>query len=855
MKKIMSLLLAAVLVLGCVLAGIPQAHAAKKEESRAIAIVYDNSGSMHEKDDGSVVKDWCRAIYAMEVFGSMLNDGDILQIYPMHPITVGGKEYTMNKPYEITDAKQASTIREIYTEAANGTPIESVDSAAAGIQKVNADKKYLIILTDGDYFHQTKDGKERALSQADTKAELDKRVRELANEKLTVMFLGIGKIAVELNTPESEYFIKRKAGDTAKVLSTLTEMCNQIFGRDILPEKNVTDDSLEFDISMKKLIVFVQGENISGLKITGQNGVNAGQQVGSLQTKYSTKGAGNRPNEVDESLQGMMVTYEGSEAGKYSIEYSGNATSIEAYYEPDVDLSFVFTDANGNNVDPNALYEGEYKVSFGMKDARTGQLINSELLGDTHYAGTYTHNGQVTEFTSDDYSGEIPINLMMDDKFEAELTVTYLSGYTIRKDSSDFGWPEGGITVAPRPAGDLRLEITGGQDPFSLQDLEEGEPFIAKVYHQGEQLTGKELEKVKLNWDTAISNAKINDPTYRDDYIELKLSYKDPSAPQNTTCGVCSVTIYASYAAQGSAESQAQCPLMYNIEDDFSPLQMELTAPQDYILISELDESDVIRVNLTLDGARLTPADFENVELKVDTDIAHELTPCVEDSAYEIKLQSTPGIDNGKHKLTVTGYYTDHIGRETHVDEDVELTLGNLPRWLKLVIFAGILLVLFLIIWWITHIKVLPKKAHTTRRLSGMSYDGEDVKDKATFAAEIQKNGAKTQARYAGRTFGIMMDVTPGPESYLYKKQTARSAEVKPDSVRKFGPAKIQELTIGTVKYIFDDDKNKLVPAVANQKPFPLRNGMTIKYSGVMPDAGIDRDFEVLSKIDFNKQR
>jgi hypothetical protein len=109
------------------------------------------------------------------------------------------------------------------------------------------------------------------------------------------------------------------------------------------------------------------------------------------------------------------------------------------------------------------------------------------------------------------------------------------------------------------------------------------------------------------------------------------------------------------------------------------------------------------------------------------------------------------------------------------------------------------------------------------------------------------------QGQYAGRKFGISMDVTPGKESYLYKPQKRRSAEVKVASVKKFGAAKIQEAMIGSAKFVVDEN-GKLVPALPNQKPFPLTNGMIVKYSGTMQDAGIDKDFEVTSKLNFKKK-
>ena len=134
-----------------------------------------------------------------------------------------------------------------------------------------------------------------------------------------------------------------------------------------------------------------------------------------------------------------------------------------------------------------------------------------------------------------------------------------------------------------------------------------------------------------------------------------------------------------------------------------------------------------------------------------------------------------------------------------------------------------------------------------------MNFDGDDVTQSTNFFAEIKKKSAKVQGQYAGRKFGVSMDVSPGKESYLYKPHKRRSAEVKVASVRKFGPAKIQEVMIGSAKFVADEN-NKLVPALPNQKPFALTNGMMVKYSGTIQDAGIEKDFEVTSKLNFKKK-
>ena len=172
MKRCFSMILAIFLLATCLLVEVPQARAAgKTNQSRAIAIVFDNSGSMYN----SGCQAWCRATYAMEVFASMLNDGDTLQIHPMHPITVEGKTYTMHDPYRITDAQMASTIREIYTPTADGTPIESIDSAAKYLKEIQADKHYLVILTDGDIFSRNGAG----MDKNNTRKALDTRIQEM----------------------------------------------------------------------------------------------------------------------------------------------------------------------------------------------------------------------------------------------------------------------------------------------------------------------------------------------------------------------------------------------------------------------------------------------------------------------------------------------------------------------------------------------------------------------------------------------------------------------------------------------------------------------------------------------------
>ena len=150
-------------------------------------------------------------------------------------------------------------------------------------------------------------------------------------------------------------------------------------------------------------------------------------------------------------------------------------------------------------------------------------------------------------------------------------------------------------------------------------------------------------------------------------------------------------------------------------------------------------------------------------------------------------------------------------------------------------------------------IKVLPKHVGASKKQCTMYFDGEDVTNATTFTLSLSKGQLKAQSRYAGKTVGVAMSVTPGDESYLYKSSAKRSAKSRPDSVKKFGPAKILDAMIGSAKYTADEN-GKIVPAMPNQKPFTLTHGQTIRYSGTMSDGGVDKDFEVKMTLNYKKK-
>ena len=844
MKKLLKqILVFALLICNLFVCTLP-VSAGKAEIKRNIAIVFDNSGTMYYKGE----KAWCRATYAMEVFASMMNKGDSLSIHPMNPIEVNGNKYTMDSPFVISDPSQSSQIRNIYTKNADDTPIEAIDAAIKGLSSSQATENYLIVLTDGTVFYEG--GKE--LSASVSKKKLEERFNKSVGPDLNILYLRIGS-GKDMPNINSEYYFAQNASDSKNVLSVLTMMCNKIFARDILPASHISDKTIDFDITLSKLIVFVQGENVSDVKVTGKNGATA-TPSGSAKTQYSDIGSGNYKNSVDNTLQGMLVTYTDCSAGSYDISYKGKASNVEVYYEPDADLDFIFTDEEGNLVEPESLYKGNYKVQFGLKDAKTGELITSDLLGDPVYEGKYVVNDKEYPIKHSGKSGETPVALDVGDTFTAELTASYLNGYSITKTAKDFGWPEGSLTVAAKPAGDVRLEITGGDKVYNLANLEQSGTYTAKVYYKGEQLTGPELEKVDLKWEPEKSNAEIK-KEFKDDHWALSLHYKDPSNPIATKCGKCTVTIHAFYTPDGSEETSGRAPLTYIIEDKVATPEITLSASQKHFEISKLDKGKSIKALITFKGNKLSPEEFKTLDFKVDCQgLGYTVTPLPEESAFEIKLNSSGTLEKGKYKITTSVIQKDNLGRELSAEESVKVRLSNMPLWLIWLIWLLIIAAIIVIAYFVSHIKRLPTKLHTNKRDCVMNIGGEDVTKNTAFNASINDDTLTVEAKYAGMKTGVRMNVQPGTDSYLMTKQAKRKALVSAQSVKKFGAASIEDVSVGNRKYLINEETYKLEPAISGAKDFDLSNGNTVMYSGTMQLNGVNEDFYVKVKLNYKKK-
>lgn len=500
-KRVAAALILALLLLPTLLPVTAHASGtAKAAKTREIAVVFDNSGSMYSGGNAA----WCRAGYAIEVFAAMMNENDRLSVYPMWTIEARGQSYSQDAPLTLAVSDDLSVIRDIYTPAPSGTPIETIAAAERGLNNSPAEEKWLIVLTDGSAFFENGS----SLGGA-TKARLTEKLTQ-CSQSVNVLYLGIGSDAAMPDTSGSDnVFYAYNASRTEDILAKLTAMSNLIFGRDELP---VSGKSLEFDLPMSKLIVFVQGEDISGITLTDAAGQTLNAAGKPYTPSYGTRGAGGQYEgicSVDESLHGVVATYENCEAGTYQLDYSGNASSAVVYYEPDVDLSAFLTNEKGETVSPDELYPGTYQLNFGMVD-KNGNLTSSKLLGDTHYTITYEVDGKEETIESNE-SGTVPVTLRSQSKLNAKLVVTYLSGYRIEKDNAALGWPSDGLQVTVHPESTVELKLDVPQNYVVISEKEDAQPMKGMLLEDGSPMPAELLEKAAFTADAGSIPCEVEE--------------------------------------------------------------------------------------------------------------------------------------------------------------------------------------------------------------------------------------------------------------------------------------------------------------------------------------------------------
>lgn len=478
-----------------------KSNVTKAEKGYDIAVVYDNSGSMYEDSTR-----WCQAKYAMEIFASMLSyeNGDRLTIFPMWEVTTDtskplryqGGSYA---PFEVKSKSDIDKISNMFTVNPSVTPFEPVFDAEKYLLSPSAAEKWLIVMTDGDFFAYSRKAKTKE------KNDYQKDFERIASEGIKVQYFGFGDAgeskSSRFSSKESIGFFVKNSNDSS-IREDLIDICNRIFQRSVLPGVEKDGGKLRLDLSMKKLIVFVQGKGAQINSLKDENGNEVKKLLDSGQRKYSTIGSNltDKITEIkwDESLAGQVVTFDSCKKGAYTLDCSG-AQSVQVFYEPDVDIQVALTNSEGQLVDTSgkALTPGEYTVKSTLIDAVTGDDVTDNSL-----LGGVTMSVKVKKGTESDYKeyeNGAKIDFAADETMDMYIEGRYLEKYTIStKDDPRFSWMRS-AKVASDPINlGVSAEVMQSQNWYTLKDHAQWQPIKVTLSVDGMPLNEQKFKDVNF---------------------------------------------------------------------------------------------------------------------------------------------------------------------------------------------------------------------------------------------------------------------------------------------------------------------------------------------------------------------
>lgn len=360
---------------------------AKESPARQIALVYDDSGSMIFNDADEYQENWYRAKYAMEVFAAMMGEKDTMTVFPMsfYRTSVEGSSAPITLRGEQTAEERVKTLHEMNHDYL-GTPFNSVRAACSFLQQADSgSEKWLVVLTDGAFEGVPGEGTEGFLRQ------------QAAQGGFKVIYMAMGSAAVSINSDPAAGLYSYPAATSGDILSSVTQVANQVFSRRALPAEQIVsgEDSLtiRLDVPVSELILFVQGEEVEVGSIQDAAGMNSWSASTKTRVKYSDQLPPNYSDEAhrgkatfDNSLQGLLADFVPEQpmpTGEYTIKVS-NASQAEIYYTPYVEVGVRLTDAFGNQWelkgDTSSLYSGNYTAEAYLVDPITGEQLESGLV-------------------------------------------------------------------------------------------------------------------------------------------------------------------------------------------------------------------------------------------------------------------------------------------------------------------------------------------------------------------------------------------------------------------------------------------------------------------------------------------
>lgn len=618
LKRWIKILCAIVMVLAVALPAAPGALAAGDGEGqRIINVVYDNSGSMYndyESGSNQPIDRWSQALYAMEVFATMLDEEDEMNLYLMNDYGVSPKQVAGSDGSRVEEL-----VAEIRSRDAGGTPFSSVEAAYRAIVEEPASaERWLVVLTDGVF------------DSSGRPSDLQGTLEGYTQSGVKVVYLALASSAAALTTNGD--FYAYQAADSGEILDCVTTIANQIFQQQVLPASHITTTgntmTLDIDIPVSKLMVFAQGENISvnSLSLNGSALNPTGKNTVEVTEADTARGKADSP--VADGLCGLVQTYAASgnpyARGTYELSVS-DTSNVQVYYVAGAEIDCCLVDSNGVTVTSDEThYAGTYGIEWAFLDPLTGESLESDLLEGAEFSGTLTQDSGVTPIDPSVTAvvleeGEVKLEATAE--LPGHVTVQSVREYTVYPDAIALN------LSAQAPGGGYKLSALGA----------EAEPITVTVTNRetGEKLSQEEWEAIGtgnftvkcepsgVNWLVTMGS-EVSTWEIRPDYI---------TDMSDTASGQMNLTLTAEYEIENQYAAGSGT-LSVNIAAYVSSeLKVELTAPAEAIDLSDLGSAQPVEVTLytkdeyTGDYVRLTQEQSDAVTLEVDSSLRWELEP------------------------------------------------------------------------------------------------------------------------------------------------------------------------------------------------------------------------------------
>lgn len=401
MKRVLSALLAFVLISSVLLCTPITVSAESLYIRKIVSVVYDDSGSMYGDK-------WAYANYAMQSFCGMLNSDDQLFItYMSH--SQQSTNYNPEK-IDLSAGGIQSSIDSIRKHTDSGsTPYTAVDTAYNKLKSVkdsNPNTQYwLVVITDGAF------NEHDSMSNNERKNVLNTNFKKYAEGVMPndtnpqITFLGIGGV-VAPDENQSKGIYTYSASNADGIIDSMSEMADRISGRTRLQKEDIKmlDDKtiqVSSSIPLLNIDVFTQGSSAKVTKAVYSNETNI---------PISRKVSLNYPNYSDlvggAFLLGDSQSVIGSGTYNITFDQKVDLNDVIILFEPALEMRMTIS-VNGKTISDyselDSAMEGD-KVSVSCKiyEMGTNTEIDPSLMPPgTKFEINVSEDGKVVDKISE----------------------------------------------------------------------------------------------------------------------------------------------------------------------------------------------------------------------------------------------------------------------------------------------------------------------------------------------------------------------------------------------------------------------------------------------------------------------